>query len=915
MQKVDPKKWILGGTLIKNRELNLINSRSTLITLAEKGYLRVKKVDGKIYYNLDDAKRYVQLITDIKENFLTPAQIARLEGFVSVSVARKAEEVKQFCINEGIDFKELDNSVRAISSYNREERIFVKKAEYLKFREGYLTKEEVFQTFDFMNQVRITYLVKNIKAVRQVTIWRNLKLYCKEDLEKINRPSRVVINSRVSHVDVSPKECYTQEEVFSILNINSMDVWLNYRDKNKISYYNRPHYKSHLYLKKDIDELRKKQVEYLRDYYSYSQVLSKKIVAVYDIKHHKVPSIKADALIKAAFGEPTIYRVFPKVEMDKFLKKMSIKNQLSQIDYKGSLIDAFERYLQVMDWLYETETQTKTRWFEYCHDKLRITEKNANLKTRTQRVIYLGQCTKILFDFLQARELFMVSAAEINLGLLRGNHSTHRHILYNFCLELHDVLTYNGKPVHYELRQLKSPYSEQPKTKIKKGIYTFAEYQEFLNYAADLKIHKDKAIEDALNKIAKKRTTHYASTWLYILTSLNNAWRHPDIIYNLTTVNIQRLGICSIEDLRSRDLTTKEADQIIRQVMAKDKSHTKTNATARFFCSNVLAIPFATAAIICTLMANELNLGDEMIQFGNTYNEPSDHSLIAFFKASPNSLEFKLQKMNRSLLTLIYQLLVDKGYGSAALEVAQRLRSHFNYESTNIYIQIPTEKLDELTEQLFNRQHFGYIHHTFLDFLYGPEESRSSRTRDIVSLNKILNVYEIEAAAGFIQKVHSEKQTVMEKIMSMSLQDVREYLFKLSLSLLPSKEDHVQCFVSESGCVHQETRACHNCAYAIPNFYTISAMADSLTNLLLHFQEAFYATRDKAYGNAQRIKLANILYKEIDTLKEACDTFGEEEVLSFFEGGAAGFKKLLECVNQVSAADINEYVSKAGGDQ
>lgn len=73
MQKVDPKKWILGGTLIKNRELNLINSRSTLITLAEKGYLRVKKVDGKIYYNLDDAKRYVQLITDIKENFLTPA--------------------------------------------------------------------------------------------------------------------------------------------------------------------------------------------------------------------------------------------------------------------------------------------------------------------------------------------------------------------------------------------------------------------------------------------------------------------------------------------------------------------------------------------------------------------------------------------------------------------------------------------------------------------------------------------------------------------------------------------------------------------------------------------------------------------------------------------------------------------------
>lgn len=814
MQKVDPRKWVFGASIIKSRELNLINSHCTLTTLTEKRYIRVKEVNGKKYYNIDDARRYVQLLTDLKENFLTPAQIAVLEGFKTNSVARRTEEVKQFCINQEIEFKELDSSVRVISPYKREERILVNRADYFKFRERYLTKKEVLQTFDFMNQNRINYYTNISRAVRQVTIWRNLKLYCKKDLEKLNKPIRSIRNSKVRDVDTSPEECYTLEEVFARLNFKSLDAWRNYRDENKIPYFNKPHYKRHLYLKKDIDELRKKQVEYLRDYYSLSQILSMNIVENYLIDAHKLPSIKADALIRAAFCEPTMQRIFPKEQMDKFLTKMSIKKQLSQIDYRGSLIDAFERYLDVTVGLYEADSETRVKWIEYCHEKLHGTEKNPYLKTRTRRVIYLGQCTKILFDFLQTRELFMVSAAEISLGLLRGNHSTHRHILYNFCLELHDNLTYNGKPVIYELRQLKSPYTELPKTKIKKEIYSFAEYQEFLNYAADLKIHKDKAIEDALNKMAKKRTAHYASTWLYILTSLNNAWRHPDIIHNLTTVNTQRLGICSIEELRSRDLTKEEADQIIRQVMAKDKSHTKTNATARFFCSNVLAIPFATAAIICTLMANELNLGDEMIQFENAYNEPLDHSLIAFFEASPDSLDFKLQKMNRSLLTLIYQLLVDKGYGSAALEVAQRLRSHFNYESTNIYIQIPTEKLDELTEQLFNRQHFGYIHHTFLDVLYGPEESRSSRTRDIVRINKILNVYEIEAAAGFIQKIHSEKQTVMEKIMSMSLQDVREYLFKLSLNLLPSKEDQVQCFVSESGCAHPETRACllyHQC--------------------------------------------------------------------------------------------------------
>jgi len=255
---------------------------------------------------------------------------------------------------------------------------------------------------------------------------------------------------------------------------------------------------------------------------------------------------------------------------------------------------------------------------------------------------------------------------------------------------------------------------------------------------------------------------------------------------------------------------------------------------------------------------------------------------------------------------------VEKGYGGAALEVAQKLRSHFDFETTNIYIQIPQEKLDELTEQLFNRRHFGYIHNTFLDVLYGPEDNRSSRTKEISALSSIFSVYETEATAGFIMKILAEKETVMKMIIRMGTEEAREYLFKINANLLTSKESDVQCFVTETECIRPKLKYCRGCAYSIPNFYTISAMIKSISDLLQNFSNAFTAAK----GKAEKTKSANLLFKEIDLLGEACDTFGIEDVLSFFKGGEEGYNLLLESVNQVAAItheDVESYLTYRSG--
>src|SRR5699024_12594522 len=80
-----------------------------------------------------------------------------------------------------------------------------------------------------------------------------------------------------------------------------------------------------------------------------------------------------------------------------------------------------------------------------------------------------------------------------------------------------------------------------------------------------------------------------------------------------------------------------------------------------------------------------------------------------YFKSFPKEFKLKNRKMNRTLLTIMYTLLKKEKHSGAALKIAQRLRSHKSEESTNMYIKIPDEDINELSINLFNRGIFGYI--------------------------------------------------------------------------------------------------------------------------------------------------------------------------------------------------------------
>lgn len=73
-------------------------------------------------------------------------------------------------------------------------------------------------------------------------------------------------------------------------------------------------------------------------------------------------------------------------------------------------------------------------------------------------------------------------------------------------------------------------------------------------------------------------------------------------------VDFESVGIDSLENLKERDLTKEEATTIVNQIKRNDFIVHKTGATNRFNCPEDLVIPLATAAIICSIIAKNVQI-------------------------------------------------------------------------------------------------------------------------------------------------------------------------------------------------------------------------------------------------------------------------------------------------------------------
>lgn len=872
----------------------------------EEGHLVSKEgpgINGKpsTFFNVKELNDLMKKIEEVEEHYLTDKEtILQLgfkeKNFTTKKLLKKITEIIALCDAEKIEYKYYENG------FNKS-FLYVNKVQLLHFLETHISNEELKEKYNInarqFNNVDRQNNLKRIRLTKYVWFYRI------EDVKYFEI------------FDENLDDYHTLKETCAILGLEKWGLLSIVREEGikpmKLSsakvYYSKETVKGII---QSMEEIKKK-------YCLASEVND--ICGITYIPSGITP-IETTAIMRYAFRTNAKY-IYLREEVQGYKKKMDMNDKINRIISEEEPIKAFEKILTIKENSFsENSTYTKQEWHSYCKEKIVLAERSE--KGMRTFVKYLVECTEYVSDLTKEKELYSLTSNEINLKLFNSSIGVAKQmLLYSFLREFHaKLIVYLSKKREkkkpFDMDRIVKPHEYEVEEKVKE-VYEYDEYIKVYDYVQEEK-HKHKAIVDAEKIIAgkdKKEISYYASAWLYVLTHLGNGWRHGDVM-GIPAVDFESVGIDSLEVLKARDLTKEEANAIVNQIKRKDLTVNKTGATNRFNCPDDLAVSLATAAIICSIVAKkrtslvissnstEARIIDFGIQYDDKFSQKAHKTFFEGFKIK--EFQFQSRKMNRTVLVLIYMVLVKKGKGSAALEMAQRLRAHENFETTNIYLVIPQHELDKLSESLFNRKNFGYIPDLMADILLGDTEDRNQRTQEIVALSTTFGgIHKLEATAGFMNKALAERKKVADQIFNMGIDKVTDLMFDLQVNTLTSNEENYQCLVSPN-CQKPHLESCKDCPFAVPNFYSLSSLVEGFKTSIFEFIRDF----DPNTFDGEKTRLMNVLYKDLDHLERAMQKFGNEEVFHFFERGKEEYNELVDLIGEVqtkTGEDFDKYLT------
>ncbi|WP_394548147.1 hypothetical protein [Priestia aryabhattai] len=897
-KKIDSplEEWILISKVVKSgKYASLAKTHKGFKPFIKEGQLKAKTESRgartKTYLKQSDLDELLSLISTLESNYVTDKEAAKALGFPGVNPltgSLRRNEILgyliDFCKSEKIDYKYFSNSFK--QAY-----LYIDKRKFRDFLNTHISLEDAYIKYD-INYNESIKLEKTFNMTRK-KISRMHHFFILKEAEEFFTPQQ--------------QEVYSLSVATEMLGITG-DKFDQLRKEEKLTHILLKG-KSH-FLKEEVDYLIKK-IEDIKNKYCTSKDVMKILNKTYiPVKH--IPSYPATTLINITLGNyiRTVYLLSEVYKYKNVQDELYLLEQAHQNEPK----EAFDKILSIKQIEFTQNSKyTSEKWYSYCYEKLLLTRGGND--TKRALVNNLVQCTGYLSNLTRNKELYSFYSNEINLSFFNDAIiKRNQCLLYGFLIEFEATLKAtldenNTKINTYDVAKLINPYNYEIVEK-PKDTYSYEEYIKIYNYVKNNN-HKRQAIIDAENIIeGLEDSFHYSSAWLYALVHLSNAWRHSDVI-SIPKVNLTELGILSLKTLKERDLTSDEANCVINQISRNYFIASKNGATNNFFCAEDLVLPLATAAVICTIIATQTTLEENktIINFGTKTTKfmygKSHNAFFRDFTKQEADFKFESLKMNRTVLVLIYMILVKKGKGSAALEMARKLRAHQDFESSNIYLKIPQQELDKLCASLFDRKHFGFIPDLLATVLLGDDNNRDERTKNIIAINKKFGgIHKIEATAGFINKALSERQLVAEMIFSMGLDEVTALMFDLNANLLPSREGNIQCIVAEKGCQKPQYE-CRSCPYSVPNFYTLSSLAESVKSTIKEFVEEYEADSFPA----EKTRLMNFLYIEMDNFERAIQMFGKEEVFKFFEGGEDEYNNLLELLDIEDADEFEKYLT------
>ncbi|MCR8659170.1 hypothetical protein [Paenibacillus endoradicis] len=542
------------------------------------------------------------------------------------------------------------------------------------------------------------------------------------------------------------------------------------------------------------------------------------------------------------------------------------------------------------------ESHTKELFQKFC--EITISQSNASKNS----IIHAINCLLSVAKNMERikKEVYSYGNDEIRSFMESITVRTHKYKFYLFLKFLSQQ-----RMCKFEMSKIKNP---QPKKKShdlanEDDIFTFEELKSIYEYTNDINHHVNSSVDSYL----------YSSTWLFVLLHLSNAWRSGDIV-NTPKVFPEDIGIKDIRYFQiGKAITLAQGQLIINQLRNYELRISKTNIKRSFYCNIDLVIPIATAMCINEFHRRESEFYTErLMNFLTENNQPSPWNIKLFFSSSDKfeNLKFGNRKMNKSILThLYYSIQRNYGDGNSAFMIVAKLRGHVS-DITKEYIN-KTSEFGEITKALFNRGEFGFLYNELMNVISEEKKSFFDQTLEIQKVRSVLSPKLIEIIIGYIQTVENDKFSivspmereinfqelndlenerleVIEKVKQLTPSEAFELVRKIYLRELPSKEKHIQC-LTYPGCFRESNQFdCKSCKYSIPNYMAISALFDEFIIKVNSFKAA------KTTGTRKREE--KFLKNLMTSIGYAIDTFGEDFVWSFYEGGERGFEEKLKSI-------------------
>lgn len=847
-----------------------------------KDYMSIYEIAVKKFNKKPNSEYFINRLKESIKSLPKDCKITKMDLEKSYFDEKYGQTVKELYSKENIDYF-FKNYVSKKTFFEQLEK-HVNRGTVLKYYKKLNPDEVILGGYSdiFISKNVSIELTEIIKMVADNKVWgwrayafkqyKNQNGYFSSDeVMQILNCTNATIKILVKEKFLVISEHYGDRMLFNKEQVNE----LHFEQKRLIDKYN-----NHYYTAKQIQE-------------KYSDAFAQYIKGSEDKVRIKVTKVAPPPLLISYFGVQM--KLYEKDEIDDLWEDYKLYLDMNTMSIEDPYDDFVYKVEQVLNIKFmKSQENTKLLWYQYVEKFLlgtRMSDKTRIIFQTNQ----FARCTEIIFATFN-QEIYSYSGNEINgkfLNDILNIRRSYQGDFYRFLKKMLETFAMEGLPLPFSVDELNDPRSFKRIKEVATDIYSLEEYHQLYKHTNRTAFHKEKAIQDVIELLQTWdyiKYKRYDSCWLYILVQLTNNWRHGTIITQIPRIDLSTTSIESLEWLKENDPSIEDANNIIYQIGRYVTKINKTDISAEgiFTIGEPLKVAFATAISICEFRRSaSLETSSTLIELsGHLVEKYNPHK--EFFIDFIAGFKFENRKMNRTLSTLIWSVLRHMGKG---LKESQASRSHLQDQTTiNHYIKLSDEQVKNLVDELFERNQFGFVTQTLTNILFGPETNKSIETERMLEVNKRFgDVFKIEATAGLINRIATERNHVLKHLEGFDLEGLRDLFYQSLTGLLPSNERYHQCIYSECKYENEygERPSCNTCAASMINVYALENIMD---NYIFMMEKISVEFDSATIGEKQ--KLANQFFLLHNVVDQARSKFGRGVVDGFVEGKTERIKDL-----------------------